>query len=270
MFGDDIAVVTIVGEGTATGVEGTVNIGLNGGTPAASIQIPPGKTLALTDELISSATNPVEVIVQQSQDNGANWFNVMLERTVGQDSNGVNYVSARVIKGGPQTFMRVRQLGGAGAMSISLSGWMEDSTPGKGLLSVDFGLPNMTGRVTTAGSGEQTLPIGVDFSAPVSAVQVPAGVSLEITDWVVCASAGSIFRIQQSDDGGLTWYNRAVGRVVGGGPSKYIKFQTPITIVGSATAQMRLRVTTPLGAADVDVTLGLLKSPAGGVLGLIP
>lgn len=270
MFADDMDVLTIVGEATSSGVEGTINIGLNGGIPAASIQVPQGKKLVLTDILGSAAASPCEFIVQKSRDGGANWFNVMLLRTAGQTSNFVSYESPRVIKGGAQTFVRVRQLGTGGDVSITLSGWFEDSQPGKGVLSGDFYQPSMTGRDTTAGAAEQTLPIGVDYEAPASALQVPVGMSLEITDWVVCAPSATIWRIQQSDDGGVSWYDRAIARVPGSGPSQHFKFQTPINVIGADGTQIRLRVTTPAGASDVDCTLGVIQRPAGVAVVPIP
>jgi hypothetical protein len=253
--------VTITGEGAADGSEETIDIGMNGGTPASTLAVPLGKKLVLTDMLVSAAQLPCEFIVQQSRDAGANWFNVMLERSAGQDSNMIPYQAPRAIKGGADVLIRVQQVGAAGAVSVTLIGWLEDSKAGKGALSDNFALPCATGRNMTGGTAEETLPIGVDFNAPASAIQIPRGVTWEITDWVVCATLGTVYRIQQSDDSGSTWYDKAIARVVGGGPSEHFPFKTPIVIVGSDQCQMRLRVATPTGAAEVDVTLGVLQTP---------
>jgi hypothetical protein len=270
MFANKMQVVTIVGEGSAIGSDNPIPIGINGAAPAPSIPVPDGKKLVLTDMLGSTSANPCEFVVQQSRDGGATWFNVMLARSAGQDSKFIGFVTPRVIRGGPQVLIQVLNNSGAGQVSITLIGWLEDAASGQGILSGEFIQPCATGRVLTLGVAEQTLPIGVDFIAPASAVNIPLGVTWNITDWVVCASAGTIFRIQESDDGGITWYDRVIARVPGFGPSEDFGFETPISIVGGAEVQMRLRVTTPNGAADVDVTLGVSQQPSGVAVVPIP
>lgn len=121
---------------------------------------------------------------------------------------------------------------------------------------------NITGRATTAGAAEQTLPLVLGTAAAAAFLPVPEGQTWMISDWIICAPpAGTIHRIQQSNDGGLSWFNKAVARVIGSGPSKIFKFRTPIKVKGGPLVQVRARVTTPPGPGPVDVAWGAMSQP---------
>lgn len=121
---------------------------------------------------------------------------------------------------------------------------------------------DITGRGTTAGTGEETLPLTVNLNAPVAAIPVPEGQIMMIPTWIICAPpAGTIFKIQQSNDSGVSWFNKAIGRVQGGKASKVFNFKTPIKVKGSATTLVRQRVQTPPSPGPVDVTWGAMSQP---------
>ncbi len=265
MFEKAIDPLTIVGTGFGGGADAEMSLVVNGVAPAVPehYPVPAGKKLVITDMLVGARQTATEFIVQQSPDGGGHWYNVALERSGGQDSNIVAYEAPRAIKGGDQCLVRILQNGGFGANVCTLLGWLEDVGVNQGILSKEYGLPSCTGRVHTAGAGEQTLPLGYELQDPAAALVVPDGFAIEITDWVVCASLGSTFRIEQSIDAGASWFTRAQAYVTGGGPSKHFRFRTPIRIVGGPDVQFRHRVQTPNGAGDVDATLGIIQQPGG-------
>jgi hypothetical protein len=130
------------------------------------------------------------------------------------------------------------------------------------MLSDEITELNITGRGTTSGAAEQTLPLTLGTAAPAATLAVPQGETWMISDWIICAPpAGTIHRIQQSNDGGLSWFNKAVARVIGSGPSKVFRFRTPIKVKGGPAVLVRARVTTPPGPGPVDVAWGAMSQP---------
>lgn len=121
---------------------------------------------------------------------------------------------------------------------------------------------NITGRGVTVGAAEETLPLALGLNPAAASLPVLAGSTWMISDWVICSPpAGTIHRIQQSNDGGLSWFNKAIARVVGTGPSKVFRFRTPIKVKGGAAVLVRARVTTPPGPGSVDVSWAAMSQP---------
>jgi hypothetical protein len=130
------------------------------------------------------------------------------------------------------------------------------------MLADDITERDITGRGTTSGTAEETLPLTLGLAAPAASLAVPQGSTWMISDWIICAPpAGSIFKIQQSNDNGVSWFNKAIGRVQGGKASKVFTFRTPIKVKGSATTLVRQRVQTPPAPGAVDVTWGTMSQP---------
>lgn len=116
-FADDVFPISIVGEGSVGPGEGTVNLSQEGSTPAASIPVHDGQRLVITDFLISSSLAACEFIIQQTQDGGATWHDVVVQRTITADSGLEALESPRVVKGGVNTAIRVRATPDGGAVS---------------------------------------------------------------------------------------------------------------------------------------------------------
>jgi len=130
------------------------------------------------------------------------------------------------------------------------------------MLADDITELNITGRGVTAGSAEETLPLALGLNPAAASIAVPQGTTWMISDWVICSPpAGTIHRIQQSNDGGLVWFNKAIARVLGTGPSKVFRFRTPIKVRGGPAVLVRARVTTPPGAGPVDVSWAAMSQP---------
>lgn len=115
---------------------------------------------------------------------------------------------------------------------------------------------SITGRQTTAGAAEETINLVVNGAAPVASVPVPAGATLYITDWDVCAPADVSWKLQQTNDG-VTWFNIALAFVPGFAvsPTQSYSPKTGWVVNGGANVAFRVRATTPGGASLVTTTI---------------
>lgn len=120
-FADDVFPISITGEGGVGPAEGTIMLSQEGSPAAASIPVQAGQKLVITDFLISSSFAATECVIQQTQDAGASWKDVLLQRTSGADSNLEALDSPRVVKGGPNTAIRVRAKPDSGGTDVSVT-----------------------------------------------------------------------------------------------------------------------------------------------------
>lgn len=126
-FADDVFPISITGIQSIAGVDQVVPLSQEGSTPAASIPVHDGQKLVITDFLISSDLSAVEAVIQQTQDGGASWHDVCLQRTEAPNSNSEELEAPRTVKGGPNTAIRVVGTpdGGATSLSITILGRLE-------------------------------------------------------------------------------------------------------------------------------------------------
>jgi hypothetical protein len=119
----------------------------------------------------------------------------------------------------------------------------------------------VTGRQTTGGAVEEVLNLILDGAAPAAFLPVPAGQKWEISDVEVCVVSTIVqLRLQESRDGGATWFDHFVSRFdtnIGNSQSRLFNFKSPIRIDGAANKRFRALVTTPQGALLVTVTIRL-------------
>jgi hypothetical protein len=117
---------------TAGAAEETVDVSLNGAAPASQVAVPDGQDLFIQDVLVNSIddnASPLLMKVQQSDDNGGNWYTVEVlalpaSGNVG-DSLKAN-IRARGTEAG--TLIRVRaRTAAAGTLSSRLSAYLQDS-----------------------------------------------------------------------------------------------------------------------------------------------
>lgn len=113
---------------------------------------------------------------------------------------------------------------------------------------------SITGLQTTGGAPEETLNLSVDGALAAASIAVPLGTILAITDIIPSGAAASRFRIQQSNDGGVGWFDVLVS-IIAAAACPSVNLNAPIKIIGSATTLIRARVETPGGAALVSLTL---------------
>lgn len=120
-FADNVFPISITGIQSVVGVDAVVPLSQEGSTPAASIPVHDGQKLVITDFLISSDLSACEAVVQQTQDGGASWHDVLLERTEAPDSNLEPLDAPRVVKGGPNTAIRVVGTPDSGATNLTVT-----------------------------------------------------------------------------------------------------------------------------------------------------
>lgn len=113
---------------------------------------------------------------------------------------------------------------------------------------------SLVGYVATGGAPEQTLNLTFDATAAAASVAVAAGTILEISDIVASAAAAAIFKVQQSNDAGGSWFDIAIVRLAAAGTVPY-PMNTPLRVVGGTAVLLRARAETPGGAAQVGLTL---------------
>lgn len=65
---------------TAGTAEETLNLALDGAAPAASLAVPAGQKWAISDLEICVLSTIVELLLQESRDGGATWFNHFVTR----------------------------------------------------------------------------------------------------------------------------------------------------------------------------------------------
>jgi hypothetical protein len=111
---------------------------------------------------------------------------------------------------------------------------------------------SIVGYDVTAGAAEQTLPISLDGSAPAASVAIGAGVIMLINEFAVAGEdpGESRFRLQQSNNAGVAWFDIALARV-GFNDTNPQEYETPIRVVGGVGVLLRVRVETVGGAFQV-------------------
>ena len=118
---------------------------------------------------------------------------------------------------------------------------------------------NVTARETTAGAPEQDLSISLNGAAGAGSVAVPASSELQITDITVGSADLCNFRVQQTNDGGATWFDLMPLRLPADGNIGQ-SLNTPLVIQGGANVALRVRAETPNGAALASASLqGVLR-----------
>jgi hypothetical protein len=118
---------------------------------------------------------------------------------------------------------------------------------------------SITGLQTTAGAAEETVSLVVDGAAPAASVTVASGTNVVISDIIAGGDALTIWKVQQTDDGGSNWFDIALVESTARdlAPSPIFDYNVGLVIQGgddSSTA-FRVRAETPGGAAEVRFTI---------------
>lgn len=122
MLDQTITPKTLKGEKTTGGAaEETVDLSLNGAVAAATIAVADGTTLVLTDAFFAAAA-AANWRVQQSNDNGGAWFDILVGANLANDTAQMSPEAPVKVVGGAQVLIRARVTtpGGAAAVSCSL------------------------------------------------------------------------------------------------------------------------------------------------------
>lgn len=114
--------------------------------------------------------------------------------------------------------------------------------------------------ITTSGASEQTANMIVNGAAAAASLAVAAGTTLVISDIIVGGLGAAVWQLQQSNDSGSTWFNIAqINGLVNTGAnstgSPIYSYNPGLTVTGSSTTSIRMRVTTAGGAVAVIATL---------------
>lgn len=120
-------------------------------------------------------------------------------------------------------------------------------------------ISSISGNQTTAGSTAEDINLQSGGSTPAATFAVTAK-DLQITDLsVACEDVGTPawFYLEQSNDGGSTWFLLHASHVPGGG-SYGQDFDTPILIEKGGQVQLRCRVQTD-AAAEVAVSMQAIE-----------
>lgn len=123
----------------------------------------------------------------------------------------------------------------------------------------------VTARQTTAGNAEEDLLLALNGAAPAASLAVAEGSKWSISDLEICVLSTIVeILLQESRDGGVTWFNHFVTRfdtALENSQSRQFSFKSPIGIVGAANKLFRARVRTPQGAQIVTFTMRLTTDP---------
>jgi len=120
---------------------------------------------------------------------------------------------------------------------------------------------DIVGAQATGGAAEETLQLSINGAAPAAAIAIGAGYWLLLKVFHVTAEAAARFRIDKSVDGGSNWSPLHHWRQPQDGSSGVNDDQL-VAIEGGALVQIRVRVTTPDGAAYVSISLHGIMQPA--------
>jgi hypothetical protein len=106
-FSQELIGVSIVGFSEAQGPgENPLFLSRDGSAPAASIAIPVGERLVISD-WINAGDTLTPMRLQKTTDGGLNWFDIALMQTGANDSNKMNLETPFVIDGGVGVAIRV-------------------------------------------------------------------------------------------------------------------------------------------------------------------
>lgn len=122
---------------------------------------------------------------------------------------------------------------------------------------------NITGNLTTVGTGFEVVPLTVDGAAPALTVAVPLGTQLVISDVGVCATANAAWKLEQTNDG-VTWFNIGLFEVPGviTTPTKLYSVKTGWVINGGANVAIRMEVSSaPSNTVQCVTTLRGYRAP---------
>ena len=122
---------------------------------------------------------------------------------------------------------------------------------------------SITGLQTTAGSAEETVSLVVDGAAPATSVTVAAGSNVVISDIIAGGESMTIWKVQQSNDSGSSWFDIALIESTGQSiaPSPIFDYNVGLVISSSDaattsdTVMFRVRAETPGGADEVRFTI---------------
>jgi len=106
---------------TAGAAEETLLLTVDGAAPAAAIAIPEGTQFVLTDWMLCAPTPTVRGRLQQSNDNGANWFDLAVAILPGGLTRRVGFKNPIKIVGAVNRLFRevIQTPGGGGQLVTS-------------------------------------------------------------------------------------------------------------------------------------------------------
>lgn len=110
---------------TAGAAEQTVDLSLDGAAAAAAVNVPADEQWEISD-LVIEVPNITRFLLQQSNDNGANWFNVWIGRSTTGPSKALKRRSPVRVDGigvgasQVQLRLRAETTGGAGVVRMTL------------------------------------------------------------------------------------------------------------------------------------------------------
>lgn len=124
---------------------------------------------------------------------------------------------------------------------------------------------SIVGYEDTIGAAEQSINLSLDGSVPAVTIAVGVDVLLLINDFIVCGedAVESRFRLQQSNDGGGSFFDIALARV-GQNDTNPQTYETPLRVVGGAGVLLQVRAETISGIARVGVTVRSAQMTVNG------
>jgi hypothetical protein len=116
---------------------------------------------------------------------------------------------------------------------------------------------SITGNQTTAGAAEETVLLTLDGAAPAASISVPVGTNTVITDMILGGNLVTMWRVQQTNNGGVAWFDIGLFNVTDATSmsTPIHTFNTGLVIKGGALVAFRVRVESPGGSSPVVATL---------------
>lgn len=126
MLDQTVSNKTVTGRQTTAGAaEETLNLVVDGAAPAASVPVPAGQKWEISDVEVCVVSTIVQLLLQESRDNGATWFNHFATRfdTTGQNSNSrqFSFKSPIRIDGAANKLFRARVRTPQGALLVTVT-----------------------------------------------------------------------------------------------------------------------------------------------------
>jgi hypothetical protein len=124
---------------------------------------------------------------------------------------------------------------------------------------------SISGQLTTASTALEEVPLVENGAAPALFLPVPDGDQLVISDVGVCATANSLWLLEQSNDNGVTFYEIGIFAVPGvlTTPTRLYSVRTGWVINGTSTGtRIRMRVSSaPSTTVTVVCTIRGYRAP---------
>jgi hypothetical protein len=128
--------------------------------------------------------------------------------------------------------------------------------------SSDFTSRNLVGSQTTAGAAEESVLLSLDGAVGAATIGVTAGTTISVSQILTTAAADASWAFQRSTDAGATWITCAfLNTDVSVDTFRQVTLSQPVVIVGGTAVLIRMRVTTPGGAAAVTCSFGIVQEP---------